>query len=419
MIQGGKLIVFLAVLLGLTLLGDPAPTALGPVEGLLLAGVVIATLMGLARARLVHSARIGPTHASILAALGLYCLSLLGTLAIGVLQGAPVSPALRAVGPYLLFLPLAAVGPWLSEQGMPRATVRALVVAGLSHAVFLLVLFVSGVQDILDLRSVFFGRTTMLDARTTVPLFLASAILPLAWLALDGRRVRQVLALMAILISTVGALSTQTRSQLLALAAGGLAFLPFYGVHWARLSGRPPSAAIGRVLWVLVLALLVTSTAVILVPTLRVLVSAVALRSRTDQDNGRLTNEWLPAVQRVSASPSSLALGIGAGQSFITGDGEPRTYVHNLAIYMLLYGGLLGVIATAILYLSVGALLARRALRERGLENAALLALLVALSVYAEFFAVHKLLSYNLMIALITAASVPPQVRAQAMRVSQ
>lgn len=406
--QDSRLTLFLAGLLGLTLLGNPAPAGLGPVERLLLVGVVVATATGVLRARQVYSARIGITHASILAALGLYCLSLLVALAIGILEGASTSSALRAAGPYLFFLPLAAVGPWLSRQNLLRATVRALVIAGLCQTAFLLALFLTGVRDLLDLRSVFLGRTTLLDARTTVPLFLASAILPMAWLPGRGRPIRRIIALSMILASAAAALSTQTRSQLLAFAAGGLAFLPFYGMHWARESGRPPTAAIGRVAGTLALALLLASTAVAAVPALRVLASAVVLRSRTDQDNGRLTNEWLPAVKRVVASPTSLALGIGAGDSFITGEGEVRTYVHNLVIYSLLYGGLFGLVATALFYATVGVLLARAGSTAHGFEPAALLALLVALIVYAQFFAIHKLLSYNLMVALIAAAAVPP-----------
>jgi len=411
MSHGSGLVLVLAVLLGLTLLGEPAPTALGPVEALLVMGVGLVSLAGLVRARQLHGGRIGLTHRSILAVLVAYCLSLLASLLIGVLQGSPASAALRAVGPYLLFLPLAALGPWLAEAGTLRATVRALVLVGLAHAVFLLVLFATGVQDILDLRAVFLGRTTLLDARTTVPLFLASAILPLAWLGGSRRTGRRLLAVTVILLSIAGALSTQTRSQLLALTAGGLAFLPFYGLAWARANGRPLAAAARRVTMVLLLAIGVVGAAVATVPTLRVLARAVVLRTAADQDNGRLANEWVPAVRQVSATPAALGLGIGAGRTFITGEGEERTYVHNLGIYALVYGGVTGVVVTALLYLTLGGLLARRAWHEPGLESAALLALLVALAVYAQFFAVHKLLSYNLMLALIAQAAVPPVSR--------
>lgn len=406
MLHGRGLVVAFAVLLGLTLVGEPAPTALGLVEGLLAAGVAALALAGVARARLVRAGRIGAAHASILVVVGGWCLSQLGALALGVVQGAAPAAAVRAAAPYLVFLPLAVAGPWLAE-GTQRATVRALVAGGLAHAIFLVALFATGVQDILDLRAVFLGRTTLLDARTTVPLFLASAILPLAWLG-RGRPALRVLALGLVLFSAAGALTTQTRSQLLAMAAGGLVFLPFATVHRARWTGRPLRAAARRMALAVVLLAGLGATAVATVPSLRVLASAVALRTRSDQDNGRLANEWVPAVRQVSATPAALALGIGAGHPFITAEGEERTYVHNLGIYSLVYGGVLGVVATALLYLTAGVLLARRAWREDGLESAALLALLAALAVYAQFFAVHKLLSYNLMLALIVQAAVPP-----------
>lgn len=406
--RGRGVTVVLAAMLGLTLLGEPAPTALGLVELLLVAGVIAIAGAGLVGARLLHAGHIGASHASILAVLAVYCLSQLLTLALGILQGASPAAAIRAVAPYLLFLPVAAAIPFLSRAETVRPAVRALVVAGVAHAIFLLALFATGVQDILDLRAVFFGRTTLLDARTTIPLFLASVLLPLAWLTAEHPPFRRVTALGLIVLSTVGALTTQTRSQLLAVAAGGLVFLAFYAIRWAVTHGRSVGGAMRRVVAIAVLALAVGTAAIATVPSLRVLAQSVALRTEADQDNGRLANEWIPAVRQVSVSATTLALGIGAGATFITGEGEERTYVHNLAIYSLVYGGITGVIATALLYLVIAAGLLHRARTDAGLESAALLALLVALGVYAQFFAVHKLLSYNLMLALLAGAAVSP-----------
>lgn len=406
--QGRGVTLAVMAMLGLTLLGEPAPTALGVVELLLVLGVIAIAAGGLVGARLLHTGQIGATHASILAALAVYCLSQLVTLSLGILQGAAPAAAIRAVAPYLLFLPVAAALPFLSRAETVRPAVRAMVFAGLAHAVFLLVLFVTGVQDILDLRAVFFGRTTLLDARTTIPLFLASVLLPLAWLTAGRPASRRVAALGLVALSTAGALSTQTRSQLLAMAAGGAVFLVLHVARWAARYGRSVGGALRRVTVIAAVALALTAAAVATVPTLRVLAQAVVLRTEADQDNGRLANEWIPAVRQVSASPASLALGIGAGATFVTGEGEERTYVHNLGIYALVYGGITGVIATALLYLVIGAGLFHRARTDAGLEGAALLALLVALVVYAQFFAVHKLLSYNLMLAVLAGAAVPP-----------
>lgn len=402
--------VALALLLGLTLVGEPAPSGIGPVEVLLVGGVVLLATAALMRARHLGADRLSVSHATILAGLAIYCLSQLLTLGRGILAGAPPGAALRAVGPYLVFLPLAALLPWLPGGGRAGPGVRALVVAGLAHAAFLLTLFVTGVQDLLDLRAVFLGRTTLLDARTTVPLFLASVLLPLAWLPGATWR-RRLVAVALVLLSAAGALTTQTRSQLLAIACGGAVFLLAYAVWWARTRGRALSHAAGRLVAVGAAAMIVAAVVVSTVPPLRLLARAVVLRTASAQDNGRLANEWLPAVQQVSASPAHLALGVGAGETFITAEGEERTYVHNLSIYSLVYGGIAGLCATAVLYLAIGAGLARRARHESDLEAAALLALFVAMVVYAQFFAVHKLLSYNLMLAILAGAAAGPAAR--------
>lgn len=398
------LILAWVVMLGLTLIGEPAPTAVGPAEAMLVGSVLLLVIAALARARLIRRWQLGPNHLSILAVTAAYCLSLVAGMALGLLGGATPPSVARAAAPYLLFLPVAATGAWLGRGHTIPATVRALVVGGLAHAIFLLVLFGTGVQDLLDLRAVFFGRTTLLDARTTVPLFLASALLPLAWIG-EGSAARRVGAVLLVTLSVAGALSTQTRSQLLALAMGMATFLPCYGIWWARRNGRSLARAGRRMVLVGVAGTLVVGTATATVPTLRVLVQAVTLRTAADQDNGRIANEWIPAVQQVSATAGSMVLGIGAGRSFITGEGEERTYVHNLGIYSLVYGGVSGVVVVVLFYLIMAMALARRFHREASLESAALLALLVAMATYAQFFAVHKLLSYNLMLALIAQAA--------------
>lgn len=407
-VHGRGLVLGFVVMLGLTLVGEPAPTSIGGVELLLVAGVGLMTLVAVAGVRHGGHLRIGPSHSSILAVTAACCLSLLAGMTPAIVAGAEPSAIVRASGPYLLFLPLAAAGPWLGGVATAPAAVRALVVAGLAQGIFLLSLFATGVQDVLDLRAVFLGRTTLLDARTTVPLFLASAILPLAWIA-EGRGRTRLIALAVVALSAAGALSTQTRSQLVALAMGGVVFLPCYGLWWARRTGRTVALAARRVVMAGLAALVLAAGAVATVPTLRVLVQSVALRTAADQDNGRIANEWVPAFRQVSDSPGSMLVGIGAGRTFVTAEGEERTYVHNLGLYALVYGGLLGLVVTVLFYLVVAGALVRRLREDPGLESAALLALLAALATYAQFFAVHKLLSYNLMLALIAAAAAAPR----------
>lgn len=149
-----------------------------------------------------------------------------------------------------------------------------------------------------------------------------------------------------------------------------------------------------------------------LIPHTRSLLEALVLRSQTEADTGRIANEWIPALNAVidDGLPGILG-GIGAGQSFITAGGEERTYVHNVLLYGLVYFGAPGLALMLLAYAVILVGLWRRALASADRRYLALAAMVVALLVFAQFFAVHKLFSYNLMLMLVVQALVQPLAR--------
>src|SRR5262249_52930574 len=132
-----------------------------------------------------------------------------------------------------------------------------------------------------------------------------------------------------------------------------------------------------------------------LLPHGRALLEALAVRGRTQADTGRIADEWIPALNAtINDGLRGVLGGIGAGQSFITASGEERTYVHNLLLHGLVYFGAPGLALMLLAYALILLGLWRRAVASADRRYLALAALVVALLVYAQFFAVHKLFSY-------------------------
>jgi hypothetical protein len=400
----GLLGITLAALLLFTLVGEPAPTSIGLAEVgmvLLVLGVVVAAA---ARAGGAPRLAMDRNYQALGLTLAAYASVLLLSAVVGGIRTTPSAATFRAIAPYLLFLPAAAALPLLDRGQLASAVPRSLTTAGVVQSLYLIGLFFAAVPNFSNVDSVYLGRITFLDDRTTVPLFLAAVILPLAMIG-TGRG-RTLLAALAVAAGATAGLATQTRAQLVALAVGGLCFLILRALIGLR-AARPASArAIRRILLLAGTAGILGAGLLSFVPPWSSLTRSVALRLTTASDNSRIEEEWAPAVRRVLDDPVAIAVGIGAGETFVTGAGEERTYVHNLAIYVLLYHGVMGLLVVGGFYALVLTLLVRRALAEANPTYAALAALLLAMLVYAQFFAVHKLFSYNAMLALIAAASV-------------
>jgi hypothetical protein len=120
---------------------------------------------------------------------------------------------------------------------------------------------------------------------------------------------------------------------------------------------------------------------------------------------GRISDEWQPALQTYrSGNMVSWLFGIGAGTPFFTGSGEPRTYIHNLPIYLLLYNGAVGLALYVLLQLGVAWGFVRRVQAKNDFTAFACVSMLAVLNGFALLFAVHKLVAFNLLMAVILIA---------------
>ena len=233
-----------------------------------------------------------------------------------------------------------------------------------------------------------------------MPLVLAGAILP--WTMLSGASGwgARLLIVVAAGTAVLGAAATLTRSMILAafLGVGGVVFL--LRVHSvARLV--PLAVAIRRGAILVGVLAAVAAGVVAITPPLRALTVAVITRAQTVGDGGRIDDEWSPAMAMLGGGGvPAVMLGVGSGQTFVTGEGEARTYVHNLVVYSLLYSGVPGAAMWLLGYLVLTAELFRRGWREARPELLGGSVMVAAMFVYGQFFAVHKLFSYNLMLML-------------------
>ena len=94
-------------------------------------------------------------------------------------------------------------------------------------------------------------------------------------------------------------------------------------------------------------------------------------------------------------------MGLARGNTFTVATGEERTYIHNLFIYSLVYGGFFGLFACIWLYFTVFKTLIIRALQTKQTIYLGFAALLGSIFFYSQLFAVHKGLAFNAMLFLI------------------
>lgn len=127
-------------------------------------------------------------------------------------------------------------------------------------------------------------------------------------------------------------------------------------------------------------------------------------------DNGRIYEEYLPALARWHGGDMTTWIwGILPGDNFLTHGGQQRTYLHNVVLYFLVFHGLTGLLILGILYMFVLKTLHTCASRGPVAHQAvaiSILSLLIAITVHALFFSVHKSLGYNAMLAAIIGISV-------------
>ena len=136
------------------------------------------------------------------------------------------------------------------------------------------------------------------------------------------------------------------------------------------------------------------------------IIKAVLQRNEDVGDNGR-NDELLSALSvYLSSSSFEILFGIGPGTEFSVEEGDDRSYIHNSVLYFLVYGGVFGLCIYIFIHYYLIRILLRNSRVEKYPISLSLASLLLALLIYAQFFAVHKTLPYNLMFITILMVTV-------------
>ncbi|ATQ41145.1 hypothetical protein [Caulobacter mirabilis] len=328
----------------------------------------------------------------------LYLTSFAISAVMSVVKGTDITSVITSTAPYVGIILLGL--PWWLLRGAVEPTTldKALIGIGLLQALYIIYLFLSNTPAF-DAQSILFSRITFLDGRISHPLFLVGAVVAFVFAAaaVPGSRRQWTLA-SVVLACIVAAMMTQTRSHILCIIGGiitALILIQFF----------PPQNAVGapkrlskQMRWAMVIGLVAFFALIFFTPYFTVFIEVMLTRQR-EQGDGRIDSEWIPALRAYQEGGLITWLfGTGAGVGFVTYEGDVRAYVHNIFIYFLLYNGVFGVGCLIALWTTLGFRLLGLWRRNGDSTALALLASLVCLFMYAQLFAVHKALSFNLLL---------------------
>ena len=398
--------LFLLVLV--SFLANPAPVS---IEFLDLVLIALPCFIALLCISISKTYKLFQSQANLVVAIILYLSYLLLSALIGLLHGIPLLNVLRSIGPYLNFFPLLLLGFLPPQVLRPKTLSFILIAVALVQTAYLSYLYFGQATSIQNTASVLIKRITTLDQRATVPLLLALPILPLIFLLKpkNSKKERFLLAPLAgglMIVGLFAGIITLTRAIFLSIIFGWLVFTTFYLYGQIRLktfSARALFKKIGIYLPIFLIIMALLST----IPQIYLMESGLVSRfifysGSKDYSDGRLYDEWLPALTTWANSDLfNIFFGIGAGNTFTVLSGEERTYIHNLSIYSLVYGGFFGFFACLWLYFTIFKTLIQRAYQTANSTYLGFAALLASLFFYAQLFAVHKGLAFNLMLFLI------------------
>lgn len=408
------LIIFLLFILTLTtLIVHPAPISVDLGEMLL---IILPLILAGFSLLITRSFIIFQLESNLVLASAIYLSYLLISFLIGLTSNIPILYALRAVGPYINFFPLILLAFIPNRFLSPKIIAWILFLVGLTQSFYHLYLFMThsyGAGALNMLRA----RITVVDPRTTMPHFYAVAILPLLLLSHKNTTVK-LLGMLLVTFGLFAGAATITRSIIISMVIGWLAYFIIYRntiIHKQDLltvtNQRPHFFKIlfaNRL--VVIILLIIAGYFLNKIPKINSLIEILIARFdmqsqltyQQDYSNGRLYEEWIPAiVQWVNSGPLNIFFGIGSGNPFIVLSGEERTYIHNLILYCLLYGGLYGLFACLFLYFTLLKTLIIRAWHSQQAIYVAFAAQLITLFFYGQLFAVHKGLAFNVILFLI------------------
>lgn len=389
----------------LSLVANPAPVSVEMVD---IALITLPFMLGLVCFAAASHYRMYRIESNLLIAIMLYLGYLFFSMILGLLHGVPILNVLRSIGPYLNFFPLIMMGFLPSRFLNPVVLAIILISIGVLQAGYQLFLYFQHANVMHNTLDILKSRITLIEPRTTLPLILSLAVLPLSLLA-SRHYLLRFLAAGLITLGLFASAATLTRSVILSIMAGGFVYCILYFYILSRTKS---------ILWIALMIKLMVYAAlcalllmlISLIPKIHLLEQGLlarfyndsSLTATTDYTNGRLYDEWIPALNTwINSDLFTLLFGIGAGNSFIVTSGEERTYIHNLSIYSLVYGGVYGLLACFWLYFTIFKTLVLRAFQSNRIIYIGFASLLVSLFSYGQLFAVHKGLAFNAMLFLI------------------
>jgi len=396
-------LIFLIVLA--SLLANPAPLAIEFSDLVLIALPCLAALFSLGSNK---TFKLYPSDNKLLLAIILYLSYLLLSALMGLIHGVPMLTVLRSVGPYLNFFPLILISLLAAKTLRPSQLGLILILVGLMQVAYLFYLYFTHSSQIHSTWGVLVNRVTLRDQRTTLPLLLAVTSLPFIYLKSARKWITYFMALTLILLGFFAGIATLTRAIFLSILFGWLVFLLLYLYQKSRINSVSVLSLLGKLLVYLPLIALILAL-ISCIPKIHLIEMGLLSRFNhypaqggADYSNGRLYDEWIPALMTwLNSDLLGLFFGIGAGNAFTVLSGEERTYIHNLTIYTLVYGGFYGFLSCLWLYFMTFKTLVRQALQTEDLVYLAFASLLASMYFYGQLFAVHKGLAFNVMLFLI------------------
>jgi hypothetical protein len=395
---------FIFFIMLVSLLANPIPVTI-ELEDIIL--IVLPLILFSLTLYAIPHYKMNSVEVDLFAAILLYLSYLLISLLVGLLNGIGFLDVLRSVGPYINFIPILCVASFSDKINVTYMAV-ILIFIGILQACYLFFLYFTHSMAAQNTLNVLINRITLLDPHTTLPLILSVVILPLAYMTHQIKWIK-FLAIGFFIFGLIAAAATLTRSLMIASLLGAMTFFVLNAYQNARIFKinffYQLLKMIPKLFYFIPIYLILLT-----IPQVHHLEQGLVARflnnsiagSSSDYSNGRLFDEWLPALSKwVNNGFLGWFFGIGAGHTFAVTGGEERAYIHNLSIYSLVYGGFFGFFACMWLYFTIFKTLIIRARQTQQPIYLAFAALLVSIFTYGQFFAVHKGLSFNAMLYMI------------------
>jgi len=387
------------VALALSCAALPGLEPFGPWEGGLVAALAALFVFGMFSTP-AGTSRHQPTDGSLGIMTIVYSVFFLLTGLLGLAAGNQSIDVARSVAPYVGLI--AALAPWW-WSGAPltaRTFNTQLIIVGTGQAVFTFLIF--GANTIsLDAGALLASRVTQFDARLTMPFTIAAVVIAFVRAAFAPVfSPRQMIYLGLAVLSLAACLATQTRSQVLSVLFGCAIALTFGIFAGENVRLRVSKALKTRLVWIMTVSALGGAFLLLFTEFGSALLNALVLRNAAVGD-GRIDYEVIPALELyLGSGPGVWLFGVGAGTPFVDDAFEARTYLHNLTLYALLYGGIVGLVIVLALWWLLSTRVNNTWRQLGDPEWLALLSVIAAMFCYAQFFAVHKILPFNLILWL-------------------